>query len=75
MNKYLTYLIEDCYKEDYNPYIAEYWYDNYCYNQTFCEWYFSHRKILHYDKHTKYKLTPEKLIIGCDIFCFTQLLK
>ena len=29
----------------------------------------------YYDKSVKYKLTPKKLIIGNDIFIFTQLLK
>lgn len=43
-NKLIKYVINDCYEEDYDPYYAEYWYDNYCYNDTFYEWYFMYRK-------------------------------
>jgi hypothetical protein len=43
---YINYLFEDCYLEDYNPLYAEFWYDNYCYTFSFCEWYFLFRKKL-----------------------------
>ena len=62
---YMKYLIEDCYLEDYNPLYAEFWYDNYCYNYTFMEWYFLHRKWFNFKKikNMCYKHTPTKLII------------
>ena len=66
---YINYLFEDCYLEDYNPFYAEFWYDNYCYAYTFSEWYFLYRKRLNYHsskigtKINKYKHTPTKLII------------
>jgi hypothetical protein len=41
---YLKYLIHECYEEDYDPYYAENWLDNYCYEYTFAEWYFLYRK-------------------------------
>ena len=61
MNPYMKYLIEDCYLEDYNPYYAEFWYDNYCYEYSFKEWYFLYRKR---DDPKVFKFTPAKLIIG-----------
>lgn len=64
---YLKYLIIDCYEEDYDPYYAEYWYDNYCYEYTFVEWYFLYRRFkLRKNKSKFYKHTPIKLIIGSD---------
>ena len=33
----MKYLIEDCYED---PDYANYWYDNYSYEQRFAEWYF-----------------------------------
>jgi hypothetical protein len=67
MNGYLKYLINDCYEEDYDPYCAETWRDNYCYEYTFVKWYFLYRKykIKYKDKH--YKHTPAKLIIGNEV--------
>lgn len=64
--RYMKYLVEECYLEDYNPYDALTWRDNYCYEYTFAEWYFFHRRRFGYKK--KYQLTPSKLIIGGDIF-------
>lgn len=68
---YMNYLIEDCYNEDYNPYDYENIYDDYRFLYTFSEWYFFYRKLwrLKPSKFTtyKYKLTPNKLIIGSDI--------
>ena len=29
ITSYITYLIEECYEEDYDPYYAENWLDNY----------------------------------------------
>ena len=43
-NKLMKYIIEDCYEEDYDPYTAEFWYDNYCFEYSFIEWYFLYRK-------------------------------
>jgi hypothetical protein len=42
--KMIKYLIEDCYEEDYNPYTAEKWYDNYCFEYSFYEWYYLYRR-------------------------------
>ena len=67
---YIKYLIEDCYEEDYDPLFAEFWYDNYSYHYTFMKWYFLYRKKI---KNNKYKLTPEELIIGSNIFNFIKL--
>ena len=33
-NKIMNYVIEDCYKEDYCPYTAEYWYDNFYFHYS-----------------------------------------
>jgi hypothetical protein len=49
LNNYINYLFEECYQEDYNPFYAEGWYDNYCYDYTFSEWYFLLRKRLNYN--------------------------
>lgn len=59
---YMNYLIEDCYKEDYDPQYAESYYDNYFFEYTFIEWYFLYRK--RFNLQIKYKHTPNKLIIG-----------
>ena len=70
IHNYIKYLIEECYKEDYDPYYAENWLDNYCYQYTFSEWYFLYRrKMKLHHQHIKlneypYKNTPVKLIIG-----------
>jgi hypothetical protein len=70
INPFLKYLIQDCYQEDYDPFYAEFWYDNYCYTFSFSEWYFFYRERhnLHYrwyrdKKINKYKYTPEVLSI------------
>ena len=69
INHFMKYLIHDCYEEDYDPLFAEFWYDNYCYDYTFSEWYFLYRKRLNYNstktktKINKYKHTPSKLTI------------
>ena len=69
INNYINYLFEECYQEDYNPFYAESWHDNYCYDYTFSEWYFLYRKRLNYNssksktKINKYKHTPDKLVI------------
>jgi hypothetical protein len=72
----IKYLIEDCYEEYYNPYTAEYWSDNYCFQYSFYEWYYLYRiqarlggtlkrhKIT--KKIYKYKRTPEILQVGHD---------
>jgi len=60
LSRYIKYIIEDCYEEDYDPYFAETWRDNYCYEYTFVEWYFLYRKKM---KLNNYKHTPTKLII------------
>ena len=65
INSYIKYLIEKCYEEDYNPYYAEDWRENYCYHYTFIEWYFLYRK---YKLQKYYTHTPIKLIIGSDIY-------
>ena len=63
---YIKNLIENCYEEDYNPYYANTWRDNYCYQYTFVQWYFLYRKKHNLKKH--YKHTPVKLII-CSNIC------
>jgi hypothetical protein len=75
-SKMIKYLIEDCYEEDYNPYTAENWQDNYCFYFSFNEWYYLYRiqerlggifKRHKITKNTyKYKHTPETLLIGHD---------
>lgn len=74
--KMIKYLIDDCYEEDYNPYTAENWHDNYCFQYSFKEWYYLYRIqarlgglcIIHkIRKNTyKYKHSPEILLIGHD---------
>ena len=46
----MKYVIEDCYKEDYDPYTEEYLHDNYCFEYSFVEWYFLYRKNRIYKK-------------------------
>ena len=69
MHTYMNYLIEDCYNEDYNPYDYETIRDEYRFRYTFNEWYFYYRRLwgLKPNKNKKYRLTPNKLIIGTDI--------
>jgi hypothetical protein len=62
---YIKYLIEECYEEDYDPYYAENWLDNYCYTYTFVEWYFFYRRKTQFKC---YKHTPTKLIIGSYVY-------
>jgi len=66
--KMIKYLIEECYEEDYNPYTAECYSDNYCYKYSFQAWYFLYR--YHYKlggkKGKKFKYTPEILLIGSE---------
>lgn len=70
--KLIKYLIEECYYEDYNPYVAEHYGDNYCFNYSFQEWYFLYRyhfklggkKGKIYSK--KFNYTPEILLIGSE---------
>ena len=64
INHFMKYLIHDCYEEDYDPLFAEFWYDNYCYTFSFCEWYFLYRKKF----VSKYNLTPSKLYVGASIY-------
>ena len=74
INNYINYLFEDCYLEDHNPFYAEGWYDNYCYDYTFTEWYFLLRKRLNYNsskivtKINKYKHTPAEIIIRTSFY-------
>ena len=74
LNDYINYLFEDCYLEDYNPFYAEFWYDNYCYDYTFSEWYFLLRKRLNYNsskigtKISKYRHTPAEIIIRTSFY-------
>jgi len=67
-SKIMKYVIEDCYEEDYNPYTAEDYFDNFCFEYTFVEWYFSYRKnhINKRVKNPKYKHTPEIILVGID---------
>jgi hypothetical protein len=71
---YINYLFEDCYQEDYNPFYAEFWYDNYCYHYTFSEWYFLLRKRLNYNysksraKINNYQHTPAEIIIRTSFY-------
>ena len=71
---YINYLFEECYLEDYNPFYAESWRDNYCYDYTFSEWYFLLRKRLNYNsskigtKKNKYKHTPAEIIIRTSFY-------
>jgi hypothetical protein len=65
-NKIMNYVIEDCYKEDYCPHTAEYWYDNFCFHYSFKEWYFLYRKCCVYNKNknAKYKHMPQIIFVG-----------
>ena len=71
---YINYLFEYCYLEDYNPFYAEFWYDNYCYDYTFSEWYFLYRKRNNYNssksktKINKYRHTPAEIIIRTSFY-------
>ncbi len=73
MNPYhsqiLNYVIHDCYEEDYCPYTAEYYSDNFCFTFTFIEWYFRYRKINinKKNRNAKYKHTPKIILIGHDL--------
>lgn len=74
-SKLIKYLISDCYEEDYDPYTAEYFYDNFCFEYSFYEWYYLYRwngklggKISRKKNIYKYKHTPEILTIGIDRF-------
>lgn len=66
-NKLMKYIINDCYEEDYDPYGAETWCDNYCFDYTFKEWYFLYRKwwVININKQ-KYKHTPYPTYVGTD---------
>ena len=65
-NKIIKYVIEDCYEEDFCPYTAENWHDNYCFEYSFKEWYFLYRKnhIYKRKKNTKYKHMPSIIPVG-----------
>jgi hypothetical protein len=67
-NKIMKYVIEDCYEEDYDPYTAEYWYENYCFEYSFKEWYFLYRKNYIYKrkKNAKYKHMLSIIPVGAD---------
>ena len=71
--KIIKYLIEECYEEDYNPYLAENYKDNYCFEYSFYEWYYLYRKQFNLGGSRnnkkniyKYKHTPKLLIVGID---------
>jgi hypothetical protein len=70
--KMINSLIVDGYEEDYDPYSADTYYDNYCFRYTFYKWYFLYRKYkLHYYydyglNKNKYHLTPIPLLVGSD---------
>lgn len=65
-NKLMKYIIEHCYEEDYNPYTSEYYYENYCFEYSFIEWYFLYRKnnIYKRKKDAKYRHTPKLISVG-----------
>jgi hypothetical protein len=75
-SKIMKYLIEDCYEEDYNPFFAETWRDNYCFEYSFAEWYYLYRihsrlggipsRFKIKKNIYKYKHTPNILLIGSD---------
>ena len=67
---YMKYLIQECYEEDYYPFYAEFWYDNYCYEYTFVEWYFLYRRK---NKFHCYKHTPIELIICTNSYNITYV--
>ena len=69
ISNYMHYLINDCYKKDFNRYFAIYFIDYYANNFLFNQWYFYYRKnkvlrngVIYY----RYRLTPVKLSIGYD---------
>lgn len=62
-NGIIKYLIYDCYEEDYDPYTAETWRDNFCYEYSFYEWYFMYRRKMN---NNIYEHTPETILIGSD---------
>lgn len=70
--KIIKYLIDDCYKEDYDPFWSENYRDNYCVDYDFYEWYYLYRYQFKLDglinniKKYKYKHTPKILTIGSD---------
>jgi len=75
--KLMKYLVEDCYEEDYDPYTAELWSDNFCFEYSFYEWYYLYRwneklgglltiNRKHNNKKNIYKHTPKLLTIGSD---------
>ena len=70
INKIMKYVIEDCYEEDYDPYDydAEYWYNNFCFEYSFIEWYFLYRKNYIYKRkrNVKYKHMPSIILVGYD---------
>jgi hypothetical protein len=76
---YIKYLISDCYEEDYDPFYAKNWLDNYKYEYTFAEWYFFYRKrfkLTQFDvinKKVIYRHTPNKLIIGSEIYIYKNV--
>lgn len=65
-NKMIKYVIEDCYENDYDPYTAETWYEDFCFQYSFIEWYFLYRKnyICNCKKNEKYKHTPKIILVG-----------
>ena len=44
ISKYIKYLYNNCYEEDYDEFWSEYCYDNYSYNYSVLEWYFLYRR-------------------------------
>ena len=72
-NTMIKYVIEDCYENDYDPYADLYnhdgelhWYDDFCFQYSFVEWYFLYRKnyICNFKKNEKYKHTPKIILVG-----------
>jgi hypothetical protein len=72
MIKHLQYLIVECYKKDFNPYIDKKYADNLCNEYTFKRWYFDYReqRLYHFYclNKKKYYHTPMKLLIGDDVY-------
>ena len=65
-NKLMKYIINDCYEKDHDPYYVEHWYDNYCFDYTFSQWYFMYRKRWILKKDKKYKHSPTIILVGFD---------
>ena len=68
ISKIMNIIIHDSYEEDYNPYYAEYFPDNYCFHYSFKEWYFRIIRIKYnkyWNKNKIYHHTPNPLLI-CD---------